>query len=161
MIKKIVPFIPLTLILILLITVTFLFHMEKGRTQHILFFPLDSMNGNNAEIRNIYRSAESSRRLDLFIQEMILGPVELKMNPFIPAGTKLKASIWKGNTLYLDFNKDFILNSQQIPFSYTEKIEYLNENIKFNFPQIKEIIVSIEGQIPGSTFYIESENIDS
>ncbi|QEN07506.1 hypothetical protein EXM22_05695 [Oceanispirochaeta crateris] len=161
MIKKILPFVPVALIFLFLITVLILFNLEKGRNSHVLFFPLDGMNGKNAEIRNIYRSSDPKHRIDLFISELILGPVELELNSFMPEGTKIKASIWSGNSLYLDFNKDFILDTPRIPLSYTEKIDYLQRNIKFNFPHIKEIVVTVEGQIPGSEFYYDSEKIDS
>ena len=52
-----------------------------------------------AEIRNIYRASDGSHRMDLFVRELLLGPEVLQMNPFIPPGTKLKASIIKGDVI--------------------------------------------------------------
>ncbi len=157
MIKKLIPFAPAALAAVFFLTVLTLFNFEKGRTQYVLFFPLDSMKGKNAEIRNIYRASDGSHRMDLFVRELLLGPEVLQMNPFIPPGTKLKASIIKGDTLYLDFNKDFIKDIPGTPVNYEEKNNYIRENIRFNFPQIKEIVITVEGQIPGSGFYSPSE----
>ncbi|MBF9017660.1 MULTISPECIES: GerMN domain-containing protein [unclassified Oceanispirochaeta] len=161
MIKKAVPFIPVSIILILLLTVVILFNNENGRSSYVLFFPLDSMKGKNAEIREVYRSKDSHHRLDIFINELILGPVALKVNPFIPEGTKIRSFIWRDELLYLDLNKDFIRESASIPLDYMEKIVYLKENIFFNFPQIKDITITVEGQIPGSEFYALSEKSES
>jgi len=157
MIKKMIPFAPAALMAVLFLTVLVLFNFENGRNQYVLFFPLDSMKGKNAEIRNIFRSSDASHKMDLFVHELLLGPEVLQMNPFIPSGTKLKASIIKDDTLYLDFNKDFINEIPGMPISYAEKINYIQENVRFNFPQIKEIVVTVEGQIPGSGFYSQSE----
>lgn len=161
MIKKAVPYLPVSIILILLLTVVILFNYEKGRSSYVLFFPLDSMNGKNAEIREVYRSRDPQHKLEIFVNELILGPVTLKMNPFIPEGTKIRSFIWRGEKLYLDLNKDFIRESSSIPLNYEEKINYLKENILFNFTQIKDITVTVEGQIPGSDFYALSENNES
>jgi len=157
MIKKVIPFVPTALMAVLFITVLVMFNFEKGRTQYVLFFPLDTMKGENAEIRNIYRSSETQHKMSLFVHELMLGPEILQMNPFIPSGTKLKSLILKGNSLYLDFNKDFIKDIPVTPIGYKEKINYIRQNISFNFPHIKEIVVTVEGQIPGSAFYSQSE----
>jgi Sporulation and spore germination len=161
MIKKMAPFFPLIIILILLITVLIMFNFEKGRSSYVLFFPLDSMNGKNAEIREVYRSNDSQHKLEIFISELILGPVALKMNPFIPEGTKIRSFVWRDEKLYLDLNKDFIRESASIPLDYIERIAYLKENIFFNFSQIELITVTVEGQIPGSEFYGLSEKNES
>lgn len=155
------PFFPLILILILLFSVLIMFNFEKGRSTYVLFFPLDSMNGKNAEIREVYRSNDSQHRLEIFIKEIILGPVALKMYPFIPEGTKIRSFVWRNEKLYLDLNKDFIRETASIPLDYIERIDFLKENILFNFPQIEEITVTVEGQIPGSEFYGLSENSES
>lgn len=156
-----IPLFPLLIIIILLLTVLVMFNFEKGRSSYVLFFPLDSNNGKNAEIREVYRSNDSQHRFEIFINELILGPVALKMNPFIPEGTKIRSFVWRDEKLYLDLNKGFIEESASIPLDYIEKIAYLKENIFFNFPQIKVITVTVEGQIPGSEFYGLSEKNES
>ncbi|MDC7235564.1 MAG: GerMN domain-containing protein [Spirochaetales bacterium] len=157
MIKKILPYTPVALMLVILITVTVLFNYEKGRNSYILFFPLDTMNGSNAEMRDVYRSSDKDRRLEIFINELILGPVSLKMNSFIPSGTKIRSFIWNDDVLYLDMNKEFIRDTASIPLDYEARISILKRNIQFNFPKIREISLTVEGQVPGSEYFGLSE----
>ncbi len=161
MIKKIVPFVPVSLILVLLFTVLVLFNVGFGRSRYILFFPLDSMNGMNAEVRDVYRASSADKRLEIFLNELILGPVALRMNPFIPQGTKVRSFIHSGEKLYLDLDRGFLNESQRIFLDHEEQIELLTRNIQFNFPGIKEITVTVEGQIPGSDYYATSANNES
>ncbi len=157
MIKRFLPFIPAVLILISLLSVILMLNLNRGRNSYVMFFPLDSQNGRNAEIRMIHRHRSEEYRLQRFISELILGPVKLELNPFIPVETKLNAMIRSEQTLYLDFNRHFIDESPRIPLSYEEKIEYMKENILFNFPGIKEIVITVEGQVPGAEFFFLSE----
>ena len=161
MIKRFLPYTPAVLILLSLITVTLLLNLNFGRNSYVMFFPLDSQSGKNAEIRMVHRHREENFRIKRFISELILGPVELKLNPFIPAGTKLNSMIRSDQTLYLDFNRHFIDESARIPLNYEEKMRFLEENIYFNFSSIKEIVITVEGQVPGSDFYHQSEDESS
>ena len=157
MIKRFLPYTPAALILISLLTVILLLNLDRGRNSYILFFPLDSQTGRDAEIRMIHRHRGEDYRLKRFISELILGPVELKLNPFIPAETKLKSMIHDSQTLYLDFNRHFLDVSGGIPLNYEEKIEFVKENILFNFSGIKEIFITVEGQVPGSEYFFISD----
>lgn len=161
MIKKIIPFVPVSLILVLLLTVITLFNFEFGRSRYILFFPLDSMTGRNAEIRDVYRANDADKKLEIFINELILGPVALRMNPFIPQGTNIRSFIQSGDRLYLDMDRGFIRESQRVSLTFDEKVELLVKNIQFNFPGIKEVVVTVEGQIPGSDFFSISAKNES
>ena len=157
MIKRFLPYTPAVLILISLLTVIFLLNLDRGRNSYVMFFPLDSQSGGNAEIRTIHRHRTENIRMERFISELILGPVELELNPFIPEGTKLNTLIHSDQTLYLDFNRHFIDESARIALNYNERMDYLNRNIHFNFPGIKEIVITVEGQVPGAEFFFLSE----
>jgi hypothetical protein len=161
MMKRLLPYAPAALILLSLLSVILLLNLNHGRNSYVMFFPLDSRSGKNAEIRMVHRRRGEDLRIKRFVSELILGPVELELNPFIPVGTKMKSMVRSGQTLYLDFNRFFIDESARIPLSYDEKMGFLRENILFNFPAIKEIVVTVEGQVPGSEFFFLSEEENS
>lgn len=161
MMKRFLPYAPVALILLSLLSVILLLNLNHGRNSYVMFFPLDSQSGKNAEIRMVHRLRGEELRIRRFVSELILGPVELKLNPFIPVGTKMKSMVHSGQTLYIDFNRHFTDESARIPLNPDEKMGYLRENIFFNFPGIKEIVVTVEGQVPGSDFFYLSDEESS
>jgi hypothetical protein len=49
---------------------------------------------------------------------------------------------------YIDFSFHLAFHSGEVPLSFRGIEEGIRRNIDFNFPQIKEIVLTVEGELP-------------
>jgi len=153
MIKKYLKWIPGSLFIALFILSIILVQIGMGRARQVLFFPMDNGKSTDAEIRLIPRIRDREERILETVKELLLGPSELKLNNILPAGTKIRTVILREKTLYLDFSEHFIYDSRGMTLPYGERIELLKRNLMFNYPFLDNISITVNGQIPDSSFY--------
>lgn len=133
---------------ILILSLVFFFVFEFNEVKRVFFFPNDVTGDLNGEVRKLHRSKEDEENITLFVKEIILGPGRFENKPIIPRNTTLNTVILRDNKLYLDFREN-IFFPQGRSHEEIEKIEkVLRESIKFNFPFIDTITITINGQIP-------------
>lgn len=80
------------------------------------------------------------------MREWLLGPLELEHTHLFPRGTKLSAILLRQGRLYLDFTSPILLRGTAAALSVREISDVLDRGIGFNFPRIKEVILSVEGE---------------
>ncbi len=153
MLKKILRFLPVSIIGITFLLAVILINLENARLKQVLLFPLDNGNGVNAELRMIKKYKTKEVRIAHTVKEMLLGPAILELDRIVPLGTKLQSLILNDQTLFLDFSKDFFQMDSGLSFPFSDRIDLIKRNLKFNYPFLKEVVITINGQLPGSPYY--------
>jgi hypothetical protein len=121
--------------------------------QRILFFPTETTNQLVGEMRKIFHLKDVEESMRKLIQEMILGPIELKLGRALPKTTKIRSILVRDKKLFLDFSYDIIFSDSAIALSFQEMIQAVKKTITFNFPWIEDIVVFVEGQQPETEHY--------
>ena len=148
---KITPRVVISLILliILLVSLALYFRTNIHRAERIFFFP-DHKSG-----KSIGESRKTSgipfnkeKNMDFFLKELLLGPIAMHLDPVFPVGTKLEKILYRGKTLYLDLNFMALLPDKRAVHDFSHSILLIEKNIKFNFPYVEQVIITILGQEP-------------
>ena len=138
------------LFLIVLITSSvFFFRSSINRTDRIFFFPDHKSSNPIGETRKIPRIPfDKEKNMEIFVKELLLGPVSMNLDPLFSAGTKLEKILYRDKTVYLDLNFMALLPDKRAIHDFGGSIILVEKNIKFNFPHVENVVVTILGQIP-------------
>ena len=137
------------LLVIFLISLLLYIEFNIHKTNRIFFFP-DHQSGNTiGEIRKIpgipFKKEEN---MDIFIKELLLGPINMKLDPLFTTGTKLEKILYRDKIVYIDLNFMALFPDKRAVHGFRDSILLIEKNIKFNFPYVKRVIVTILGQKP-------------
>lgn len=118
-----------------------------SRVSRVFFFLTDRTLAISGEDRRVPRQEGLEGNIESYMDEWLLGPLELEHRPFFPRETKLTAVLLRGERLYMDFTHPLILlKDSEEALSPGEIVDMINRGITFNFPQIREIYISVEGE---------------
>jgi hypothetical protein len=114
-------------------------------------FPDTAGGSNHHEWRVLSPEDNMDSRVRLIVEELLLGPMELGAIPFFPGGTEIRSIVVNdGNrTVYIDFSSEIIVHDQSENIGFEEVMDLLEYNLFRNFPRLEQIIVTVEGQLPG------------
>lgn len=85
----------------------------------------------------------------MYLEDMILGPVELGAIRIVPRNTTVNAVILSDDgTLYVDFDRHILMDDNDSAGSIDDRIAIISRNIAHNFRFVRSIVVTIEGQLP-------------
>jgi hypothetical protein len=140
---------------IMLVSLLFYLLYPGKKANRILFFPKVSYTSADKspvlknESRTLPQLATTEENIRLFVQELLLGPVHPELAGFCPAGTKLVSLFLKGSNLYLDLSAELLETAGvKQPLTIQDKLALLKKNILFNFHNVKDIHIFLNGQIP-------------
>ncbi len=134
-------------IICLLLTVSLLlfFIAENNSDRRVFFFP--GREGSSGEVRMVPHKKSTEDNIQIFVQELILGPYSIDHFRIIPQKTKLQSLLLRNKTkLYIDFSSDFVVFNDNFGMVPSEMILLIKKNLEYNFPFLKEISISIDGQ---------------
>jgi len=158
--QKILKWLPVSLIFVFFILSIVFANTGFVRLKQVLFFPLDNAKGFNGEQRLIKRYTDREERISSTLREILLGPSELGYEKIVPVGTKIQSLILRENILYLDFSKHFIDDIKGFSLPAEERLRFIEKNLIFNYPFIKEIVITINGQLPFTPYYRTEQNFN-
>ena len=98
---------------------------------------------NIVEIRRVKKDKVRTN-IQIFVDELILGPTIQRAMPIFPLGTKVKSCFERNKVLYLDISEEAFHNFSDYS-TINEKMIILKKNIMKNFKNIKNIELYIEG----------------
>jgi len=141
--------IALLLLMILLVSLAFYFKSNFHKAYRIFFFPEHQSGKPIGENRKTPRIlSDKEQNMDIFVRELLLGPVGMNLDPIFPSGTRLEKIIYRNKTLFLDLNFMALLPDKRAVHGFGYSILLIEKNIKFNFPYVEKVIVTILGQEP-------------
>jgi hypothetical protein len=131
------------------------FFMKEGRT-HIngmIFFPEPAQEGITGEPRRIYRQDSLEGNVRLLVREMLLGPMDIRHTNIFPPNTRLQSVFVRHGAAYLDFSPEIIFLDSQTRLSFDELLSAVRRTVLFNFRQLSDVIITVNGQMPGVASY--------
>ncbi|RKX78973.1 MAG: hypothetical protein DRP87_04785 [Spirochaetes bacterium] len=124
------------------------FGQANLRVERTLFFPIELTGKLNGEMRRLPLRKGKEENIELFIEELILGPRKIENARLLPEETDIRYLLLRGDKLFIDFDSDILFREEQVSLSLKEIIDILKKTLKFNFNFIKEIHITIMGQLP-------------
>ena len=138
-----------SLLAVFLASLLILFLVPQRMERRLLIFPDTAGGDRHREWHSLPHRADRSAAVEVFVEELVLGPVQLGAIPFLPKPTEVQSvAISSGSTVYLDLNGAvmFAPEGRSTPFSETAVL--LEENLYHNFRWMEELVVTIDGQLP-------------
>ena len=133
------------MIFLLLISITLYFFVDNNLVRRVLFFP--GRDNYSAEMRRVPRQNSLENDIELFLNELILGPYNIDHLRAIPENTKLQNVLLRNNSLlYIDFSADLVVSETKQNIVQSDIIELIRKNLNYNFPKLEKIILSVDGQ---------------
>ena len=138
----------LLLLFFLISFVLFLFNGMK-ESEKVFFFP-DMISGQiKGETRELPARKNLEKAVEIYVRDLALGPMNLNFARLLPQSTTVNSVLLRKGVLYLDFSKHFLLAEEgEVPLSFGEIIDNVKRSVMFNFKQIKEVKITINGQEP-------------
>ena len=141
----------ITVLLALIALVVFGIHFYRSQhvyTERTLFFVEPVSKAVVMEHRLIAEKDDLELNAELLIKDELLGPALLVRDSVFPAGTRLNHVLLRDGTLYADLSIEAMFPSAHSGLNFRDSIWILEETIRFNFPQIGQIVITIDGSVP-------------
>jgi spore germination protein GerM len=135
---------------ILLLSVLLFVFLADNKHQVVLFCPNDANHRLTGETRIVPRSATMEDNIETVVNSMILGPQALRHDRDVPRSTEIRSLLLRGSDVYLDFSPDILFPEQETSLGFSESLDAIRKTIKFNFPEVDRIIVTVNGEEPKS-----------
>ena len=121
---------------------------QHAYTERTLFFVEPVSKAVVLEHRLIAEKHDLELNVELLIKDELLGSALLVRDSVFPSGTKLNHVLFRDGKLYADLSIEAMFPSAHSGLNFRDSIRILEETISFNFPQIEDIIITIDGSIP-------------
>ncbi len=141
----------ITVLLALIAFVVFGIHFYRSQhvyTERTLFFVEPVSKAVVMEHRLIAEKNDLELNVELLLKDELLGPALLVRDSVFPAGTKLNHVLLRDGTLYADLSIEAMFPSAHSGLNFRDSIQILEKTITFNFPQIGDIVITIDGSVP-------------
>ena len=133
-----------------LITLIFITVGADTRVERVLFFPDEDGQQLHGELRRLPEREETVGNLELYIKELLLGPVSIDLYRLFPEEVNIESLLVDEGILYLGFSENLITMAETVPMSLSGIIEGVEEAVVFNFPEIEEVKTVIGGEPAGN-----------
>ncbi len=134
------------LIVFFLLALVFMVVDADRRVERVLFFPDEEGQSLHGELRRLPERDETGGNIELYIEELLLGPVSIDLYRLFPQEVKLESLLFDEGTLYLGFSENLITTAEYVPMSITDIIGAVGKAVVFNFPEVKEVKTAIGGE---------------
>lgn len=132
--------------------IVFLFDGSRYE-RRVLFFPDDMSRVIKGETRYLPQYDSLEKNITLVVKELLLGPEYILYGKTVPAKTKLNMLILNGGELYLDFTVDIAVIDSDSFLHFDDIIKLIKKTVMFNFKHIHTVNITVDGQIPESSYY--------
>lgn len=137
----------------LLLALLFYFVFPPSQSERYLFFPENITGKLKGESRIVPRHGSLEAQVRALVAEELLGPVRVRDKRLVPVDTRIRSLIVRGDRVYIDFSTEIVTAADQVQETTSRSIQILTHTIQFNFPQIKEVTVTIDGELPGQPYF--------
>lgn len=137
---------------LLLLISAFLFFLHGiDREKQVLFFPRYRSSECRGEERLLPRKDTPEQEIELLVREILLGPFDVDLVPVLPTDGRIRTVLLRNGRLYLDFSTDIVFQEGNSTLSFGEALDCVGKSVMFNFPQVEEIIYTVNGNRPAGT----------
>lgn len=137
------------LFVFLLVLSLTLYFVTKPWYPRVLFFPENTTGKLVGERRFLpYRSGLTSQ-IELYVQELVLGPSNPLLTRIVPREVRLRSVIARDGDVYVSLSREIIELQPDAPLSFDQSLQTIANGILYNFPKVRDLYLLVEGQIPG------------
>jgi hypothetical protein len=116
--------------------------------ERVLFFPGTVTSDLTGERRVLPRFQSKEENLRAFVEDLILGPTSIYSSPALPEDTQVQLFMLRNDALYLDLSEELLFNGNDVHLTPAESLAALRKNIAFNFPHLRDIVLTVNGYLP-------------
>ncbi len=146
--KKIVYLSGILPLLLLFVSLSVFFVFFNKNHEKMFYFYEQGSDKTMGELRKIPKYMEKEKTVQVFVEELFLGPKEMNLEVLFPEGTKINHLLLRNKKLFIDINNMILQTDIGKDYNIGKSLNLLRKNIKFNFPGIKEIVITISGEEP-------------
>jgi hypothetical protein len=128
---------------------------SPGRVRRVLFFPSTTTREAPgkparlvAEARLLPRHRDTNRDARELVDAVLLGPARHGEAPLFPAATSVRTLMVRHGVLYVDLSAQAAIPDLVAPVPLADAAAALSRAVRFNFPGIREIAFTVDGQVP-------------
>ncbi|WP_020612271.1 GerMN domain-containing protein [Sediminispirochaeta bajacaliforniensis] len=147
-IPVIVPWMSLLLLALFLLSLTLFLVQGREIRRKVFFFPQYKASMVAGESRNLPVRDDLEGNIELLVDEILLGPIVVTNERLFPEGTKLRTVMVRDKTVYIDLSIEAVLDTKNSELSFQEALGVLRKTVKFNYPSVEKIIITIDGETP-------------
>jgi hypothetical protein len=150
--NKSVRFIFGSLFLFLIVLSLFFYFLSRPWSTRVLFFP-DSATGRLVGERRFLPPRRGvTANVELYVQELILGPADPLLTRVVPRDVTLQSVLSRQGEVYVGLSKEIIDLSPEATLSFDLAIQTIANGVLFNFPHVRRLYLLVEGQLPGERY---------
>lgn len=155
------------IILLAVFTVSIMsFLIFKPNKKIILFYPADNLEVLSAEIRNVPPVSGQESRMLQVVQELLLHPASVNLNPVVPEGVRVNFLIYNNvaRIVYLDLSSELVIIDRATGNYPEDKamLSIIEQNLLYHFPKLDKIQITVDSKVPFHPLYMENmENSDA
>ena len=138
----------LILVVCIAIAVGFFLIWPPDLEARTLFFPGTTAVSFSAERRLLPRASDRRREIFLVVQELILGPAQIRHGRLLPRSTRISSLAIDDSTIYLDLSPDLIFGEEEVRVDVQTGLEGIEATVLYNFRWVEEVVLTIGGQEP-------------
>lgn len=126
------------------ITSLIFYFVDVKSTRKVFIFQSLDDNSIHFEVRYLPK-VEKSQRIEQYINDLLLGPINDRYRPLFPDDTKLNYCFIRDEKLFIDLSEESVMQ-KGISSDTKTAVELLKLNITKNFNGIKDVILFMMGQ---------------
>ena len=136
---------------LLILSVT-LFLVTKPWYPRVLFFPEQTSGKLVGERRFLPPRRGLTSQVELYVQELILGPSDPLLTRIVPREVHLLSVIARDGEVYVNLSREILQIKPDAPLSFDQSLQAIANGVLFNFPTVRDLYLLVEGQIPGERY---------
>lgn len=112
----------------------------------------------SGEQRLVPRSSDPQKELYLVVEELILGPAEIRHGRLLPRETRISSLALSGATVYVDLSPEMIFGEEEVRVNVPQGLSGIEQTLLYNFRWLEKIVLTIGGQEPFEPAYFVPED---
>lgn len=137
------------LFLFLLVLSLTLYIVTKPWYPRVLFFPESTTGKLVGERRFLPLRSGLASQIELYVQELILGPSDPLLTRIVPREVRLRSVITRDGEVYVSLSREIIELQPDASLSFDQSLQAIANGVLYNFPKVRDLYLLVEGQIPG------------
>jgi hypothetical protein len=135
--------------LFLLILSLTLYIVTKPWYPRVLFFPDATTGKLVGERRFLPPRSGLTSQIELYVQELILGPSDPPLTRIVSREVRLRSVIARDGKVYVNLSREIIEPQPNALLSFDQSLQSIANGVLYNFPAVRNLHLLVEGQIPG------------
>jgi hypothetical protein len=123
--------------------------LSRPWTPRVLFFPEDVTGKLVGERRFLPPRRGLAANVELYVQELILGPSEPLTDRLVPKEVRLDSVVAGQGNVYVSLSREILKPSPDTPLGFDQTLQAIADGVLYNFPQVRRLHLLVEGQVPG------------